>query len=296
MQHLYVDLLFLNNLVPYNNTRTLFEITDLSNKPILYQRPKNISKPYFFEQFNACYSDRSDFVKNAKQYDIPSIFNKPYLVIKTNCPLFAWLPYNFKTYQALVRLGILRNKPYESAHPAIHGFYVLSYVMRNHIKFSQFLLDKVDERRKHLNNGNCLSFHVRMGDLKSDFKESKSFIFETDLKSFVSCPIVNNYPNYLIFLSSDSSYAKNVIFNNTKDHKILSYDQRVKHSSLSSFSSASETTLSSLLDILTLGSCKEFVGTYGSTFSVLAASLVGKVPYLVSRNKSCFIPKEYFYL
>ena len=282
--------------MPYNTTRTLFTLTDLSYKPILYEKPKNLSKPYFFEQFNRCYLDNSDMVKNIKIHELNSIFTHPYIIIKTNCPLFAWLPYNNRTYQTLINLGILDNKPYESAHPAIHGFHILSYVMKKHFVFSQKLISKVMERKAKLNNGKCISFHMRMGDKKSDFKESKSFIYETDLNSFIQCPIVKKHSQYPIFISSDSSYAKNIIINGTRQRKIISYNQKAIHSGLSSLSTASETAFNSLLDILTLGSCKEFIGTYGSTFSILAASFTGKVPYLVTRNSSCFIPKEYFYL
>ena len=114
-------------------------------------------------------------------------------------------------YQALVQLGFLENKPFESAHPAIHGFHVLSYVMKNHIKFTQQFLNAVKDRSNKIGGKNCISFHVRMGDLKSDFKEERCFIHESDLTSFTNCSIVSINPEMPIFISSDSSYAKSII-------------------------------------------------------------------------------------
>ena len=284
-----------NSIVPYNATRKLFEITDLSDKLVLYERPNNLPNPYYFKQNNYCFSNGSDIARNIINVDIHSVFASPYLIIQTNCPLFTWLTYNKKTYEALIRLGILENKPFESAHPAVYGFQVLSYVMRKHVRISSILLSKLNMRKKDLQNGNCISFHVRMGDSKSDFQEKRYFIDVTDLMSFSHCQVVNDNPRYSIFLSSDSSYAKSIIINNTSHRKFISYDKKAIHSTISSFSLASESTETSLLDILTLGSCKELVGTYSSTFSILAASLIGKVPYLVARNKSCFVPQDYFY-
>ena len=147
----------------------------------MYERPSNLGKSYYFEQFNLCFTGNSDAVKNMKVYDVPAIFTKPYIIIKTNCPLFVWLPYNNNTYQALIRLGFLENRPYESAHPSVHGYYALSYVMINHFIFTDDFVERVHKRRKILQNENCISFHMRMGDKKSDFKETRSFIYESDL-------------------------------------------------------------------------------------------------------------------
>ena len=262
----------------------------------MYEQPSNLGKPYYFEQFNLCFTGNSDTVKNMKVYDIPSIFTKPYIIIKTNCPLFAWLPYNNNTYQALIQLVFLENRPYESAHPSVHGYYALSYVMINHFIFIDDFMERVHKRRKILQNENCISFHMRMGDKKSDFKETRSFIYESDLLSFINCPVVNEHPSAPIFVSSDSSYAKEIIMNNTQNHRVITYNQKAIHSGTFSFGKGFISTVNTFLDLVTLGSCKEFVGTYASTFSILAASFTGKVPYLVTRNSTCFRPTDYFYL
>ena len=283
-------------VVPYKNTRLLFTITGLNNKPILYERPYGLKEPYYFEQHNWCFTGSSDAVKNLKAFEISSIFTSPYVVIKTNCPLFAWLPYNNNTYQALVRLGILENRPYESAHPSVHGYYVLSYVMKNHFIFNDDFMERVNNRRKILQDGNCISFHMRMGDKKSDFKETRSFIYESDIMSFINCSVVRESPSTPIFVSSDSSYAKEILMNNTQNYRVITYYQKAVHSGSFSFGKGINSTVDTFLDLVTLGSCKEFVGTYASTFSILAASFTGKLPYFVTRNSSCFKPTDYFFL
>ena len=199
-------------------------------------------------------------------------------------------------YQALVQLGFLENKPFESAHPAIHGFHVFSYVMKNHIKFTQQFLNAVKDRSNKIGGKNCISFHVRMGDLKSDFKEKRCFLHESDLTSFAKCSIVSINPEMPIFISSDSSYAKSIINQTTNGHQMISFTKRASYTSNLSFEKSYNSIYQTFLDLVTLGSCSELVGTYGSTFSILAASLIGKLPYLIAPNSTCEIPEDYFYL
>lgn len=87
-------------------------------------------------------------------------------------------------------------------------------------------MNRVNRRKKNLRDGNCISFHMRMGDLKSDFKETRTFIYENDLLSFIKCPVVNENAGFPIFVSSDSSYAKEIIMNNTKNHRAVTYHQK----------------------------------------------------------------------
>ena len=136
------------NVVPFNDTRRLFTITDLNNKPVLYERPKELRKPYYFEQFNLCFTGSSDAVKNMKVYDIPSIFTKPYIILNTNCPLFAWLPYNNNTYQALIRLGILEDRPWNQL--ILPSMDIMCFLMSCEIiSFSIMILwtESIEERK-----------------------------------------------------------------------------------------------------------------------------------------------------
>ena len=134
-----------------------------------------------------------------------------------------------------------------------------------------------------------------MGSQKSDFFESRNFIFESDLTSFIDCPILRNHSQVPIYVSSDSSYVKDIIRNMAHTRKVISFSSKANHSdrisAINNFQKFSEP----FLELLLLGHCNELIGTFGSTFSVLAASTNGKLPYLVPRNSSCFLPSGYFY-
>ena len=84
---------------------------------------------------------------------------------------------------------------------------------------------------------------MRMGDKKSDFKETRSFIYESDLMQFINCPVVNEHPSAPIFVSSDSSYAKEVIMNNTQNHRVITYNQKAIHSGTFSFGKGFNSTV-----------------------------------------------------
>ena len=47
-----------------------------------------------------------------------------------------------------------------------------------------------------------------------------------------------------------------------------------------------------LVDMLSLASCDYIIGTWRSSYSLLAAAFQGHIPYYVSRNTPCFIPKR----
>ena len=275
---------------------SIFNITDLHNNPILYKRPKLNTKPFYILQDNICFSKQPAFVRKLITTDISHLLTNRYIVIRTNCPLFVWLAYNKRNYQALVNLGFLEDKPFESANPAIHGFNLLSYVMKNHVIFHQKLVNTVKDRMKELNNGNCISIHVRMGAEKSDFKRDKKFLTNNDLMKFTNCPVISQYVHTPIFLSSDSSFAKSIIVREMKSNKVVSFSIKAIHSKRVSFTLENKGAVETFLDLMTLGSCKELIGTYSSTFTILASSLIGKLPYLVSRQSVCKLPTNYFYL
>lgn len=278
------------------SSQSIFNMTDLHNNPILYERPKLNKKPFYIHQDNICFTKKSVFVRKLMITDISHLLTNRYIVIKTNCPLFVWLVYNKRNYQTLVNLGFLEDKPFESANPAIHGFNLLSYVMKNHVIFNQKLVNTVKDRMKELDNGNCISIHARMGDMKSDFKENRKFLTNNDLLKFTNCFIISRYVHTPIFLSSDSSFAKSIIVRKMKSHKVVSFSKKAIHSKRMSFTLENKGAVETFLDLMTLGSCKELIGTYGSTFTILASSLIGKLPYLVSRQSVCKLPTNYFYL
>lgn len=267
----------------------------MNNREILYYRPNNLPEPKEYTLHNSCFGEKLFFVQKLIHNPIINVFNDSYIVIQTNCPLFNWLTYNKDNYNSLIRLGILKARNFESSHPAIHGFNVLSNIMKKHIVFNSEFLNAVNIKRQIIGHSKCISMHIRMGNYKSDFRDGRIFLFDNDVLSFVDCPIIKKYSKVPIFLTSDSRYAKNLIVNNTHGYRVIWSSQKVIHTSHVSFDNNFMGAYSSFLDLVTLGSCNELIGTSGSTFTILAASLVGKLPYLVGQNSSCELPKEYFY-
>ena len=282
-------------LVPYNESLSIFTIKDITNRMILYDRPNNLPEPKEYTLYNSCYGEKPFLVQQLINNPVYNVFNDSYIVIQTNCPLFNWLTYNRDNYYSLIQLGILKNVSFESSHPAIHGFNVLSNIMKKHIVFNREFRNAVKDRRQIIGHSKCISMHIRMGNYKSDFHDGRIFLFDNDIMSFIDCPIIKKYPKAPIYLTSDSRYAKNLIVNNTHDHRVVSSSKKVIHTSHVSFANNFMGAYSTFLDLVTLGSCSEFVGTSGSTFTILAASLMGKLPYLVGKNTSCELPKAYFY-
>ena len=267
----------------------------MNNREILYDRPKNILKPKEYRLHNGCFIEKPFLVQQLINNPINKVFNDTYIVIQTNCPLFNWLAYNKDNYYSLIRLGILKDGNYESSHPAIHGFNVLSNIMKKHIVFNREFVNAVNDRRKFIGNSKCISMHIRMGNYKSDFNDGRIFLYENDVMSFIDCPILKKNSKDPILLTSDSRYAKNLIVSNTRDHRVIASSKKVIHTSHVSFDNNFLGTYGAFLDLVTLSTCNELIGTSGSTFSILAASLMGKLPYLVGKNSSCELPKAYFY-
>ena len=268
-----------------------FTITDLSNKPVQYSFNHNFPRRTSFSQVDTCFSKDSIIAQYLMQHPINTLFKRRFIRITTNCPLFAWMTYNNQTYNSLVRLGFLKNEPFNSAHSGVYGFHVLSYVMKNHFVFSKQFLEKVGARRKAIGEGKCIGFHMRMGNTISDFKDTHQFLLNSIIPSFGNCSIVSKLKNATIFVSSDSNSAVQKIKNMLPNRKVVSFHRKAAHTGNIDFPKKENMDLSNtLLDLATLGICDELVGTKSSTFTILASSLIGKLPYLVSRKSNCFIP------
>ena len=294
MRPLYVSLFpFYHSVPPSYPLHSLFNVTDLSHNPVpILAAPRSIKRSNL-RMINICFGTKSKVVQKLISQPITSVFNESHIILTTNCPLFAWFPYYNETYNALVRLGFLEDRPFNSVHPSIHGFNVLSYVMKNHFVFNEEIMKTVRERRERMGKGPCVGFHIRMGDRNSDFVEYRSFLFTKDIMSFLKCSIFDQYPKASIYIASDSNFAKGIVLNNTMNHDVFSFTPKATHSDSAFKSTKGNDIVKELfVELLTLGSCDALVGTYRSSFSFLASSFQGKVPYLVTRNSKCFLPSS----
>ena len=239
---------------------------------------------------NWCYRRDAGIAVRLRKESLSSIFNDPSFALSTNCPLFSWLLYNEENYNTLVKLGLLEDIPYKSRDPRAHSFYLMSNIFKRHLTVSPLIQEVVENRIRRYRNSTLVGFHIRKGDRHSDFKETRDFIFGEDVYQFVRCSIVQSHPNAVLFVASDSTEAKNVIRANTR-HVVITVSSKARHSNGSmGLKKNIDILAESFADMLTVGSCDYVVGTWRSTFSVVAAAFQGRIPYFVARRKACFQP------
>lgn len=243
---------------------------------------------------NTCFRDKTPFVNKLKNETIQSLFNHTHMCISSNCPLYSWMLYNEETYHQIVKLGLLPDIPYSQLEPSIHGFNLLSNVLRRYFIPKEHIQESVRKQTSFINKNNTsVAFHIRKGDKKSDFKESRYFLYGKDVTSFSTCPLFDTIENPLIFVASDSTEAKKQVVDDNPSRKVVVSSAVAHHSYSAVRKESSKHVLDNVLvDMLSLASCDYLIGTWKSTYSIIAGAFQGHLPYFVTRGQKCFIPKR----
>lgn len=242
------------------------------------------------QMVNWCFRPYAGIAIQLKNESIHSIFTHPSFALSTNCPLFSWLLFNEENYNALVKIGLLEDVPYHSRDPRAHSFYLMSNILRKHVIVSPMIQEAVENRLRRFRNSTLVGFHIRKGDRHSDFKETRDFIYGDDVYQFARCSVVQSHPGAVLFVASDSTEAKNVVKSSTR-HPVITVASKARHSNGHMGQNTNIDILAeSFTDMLTVGACDYVVGTWKSTFSVIAAAFQGNIPYFVARRKACFQP------
>lgn len=248
---------------------------------------------------NICYFDNTPLVNRIKNESIQSIFNDTHICITSNCPLYHWIVYNEENYHKLVKLGLLPDIPYSQYEPSIHGFYLLSNIVRKHLIPKEYIQQLVKIRTKEFANNKeytSVAFHIRKGDGRADFKESRIFLYGGDVTSFSTCSLFDTIKNPLIFVASDSTEAKRKVISDNPKRKVVVSSAIAKHSKLAVRKDSNKHVLDNVLvDMLSLASCDYLIGTWKSTYSMIAGAFQGRLPYFVPRGQKCFIPKKFVF-
>ena len=281
--------------MPYRNINHWFSVTDLCEKQILYSTPKELKNPQILRDYK-CWNQNSTTGMLLLKQSISSLFRENYVIIDTNCPLFALITHNKDNYRSLVKLKLIPDIQFEKANQIEVGFNLLSLIVRKHITFNKQLYNLVNNNRKQWRNLDCFGIHIRMGDSTSDFKEKRRFIYNSSLPLFTKCPIYQKMKHFAIYISSDSQNAKNSFIKSANNSNIFFSKNKACHTKERQFDKDLKCINDTLVELLTLSSCKGLIGTYGSTFSILAAALIGKLPYLVPRNSTCMLATNWFYI
>ena len=209
--------------------------------------------------------------------------------------MFYWILFNEDNYNACVRSGLLENIPFKERSPKTNAFLLMSNIIHRFIRVSPLIQDQVNNRIRSMGNQTTIGFHIRKGDRHSDFHETRQFLLDTDVKSFSHCSIVNSHPKAVLFVASDSSEAKQKVIATTT-RRVFTSSKRARHSNAAMRKEKNVGILfDSFIDLLTVASCDYMVGTWKSSFSVVAGAFQGKVPYFVTRMSKCFQPETVSY-
>ena len=110
-----------------------------------------------------CFSRKAVFSTQLFTSDIHSLFPDDVVSIATNCPLFAWVLGNEHNYEKFVQLGFLPNEPFNSTDVSVHGFRLLSHILKNYFIFSNDITNVVTENRNAWKNRPSVGMHIRRG-------------------------------------------------------------------------------------------------------------------------------------
>ena len=197
-------------------------------------------------------------------------------------------------FDELTRLGLVKSSDWDRTQ-SIRGFKLMSIILHKYFHFNPMLESEVNSMLKAYNKESLIGIHLRMSDSSSDFKEayiSEHFIFEEDALSVLRCKYINHSHNPVLYVASDSSSIKKEIAKQSNVTVVTSNMKSLHTGHNMEQNQRNEALHSVVMDIIALSKCKTLIVTKGSSLSYIAAAFQGSVPYYISRNTSCFFPKE----
>ena len=219
--------------------------------------------------------------------DTPSqIVASPRSRVSTNCPLFSWMMKNEENYNQAVALGLVENKPFRADNYSAVGFELMSTIVRRKLVINREIEIAVDKRFEVIGSG----------DRQSDFKETRNFLYNGDVKQFMLCSVFASVPDASIFIASDSSNAKYSLVKEYPNRRIIVFNVTAEHTYSAVRNEWGRQRLQTMfVDMMTLARCTFIVGTYKSSFSTLAAAFQGHIPFYVRQRAKCFLPRSIVY-
>lgn len=246
-------------------------------------------KSVFYSFLDVCFMKDSTIAQRLRKQPLEAVFSSQYLIIESNCPLFVWIVSNSQNHRKLIDLGLLPNETFEKTNPSIRGFQLLSFVVRNFIHFNDSLIREADRQASQWRGSPSVAFHIRQGDRKMNIEHDCVFLDDRDIMSFVNCSVFQELRNALMFVASDSASAKQLVLQANPGRRVFLSPIQAHHSQ-ASFQRIGTEVKEAIVELLTISSCDVIIGTWLSTFSLLAGALQGSLPHFVAKNHSCFVP------
>ncbi|OAO14847.1 LIM-type zinc finger-containing protein [Blastocystis sp. ATCC 50177/Nand II] len=161
----------------------------------------------------------------------------------------------------------------------------MSTIVRRKLVINREIEIAVDKRFEVIGSGPVVGFHIRKGDRQSDFKETRNFLYNGDVKQFMLCSVFASVPDASIFIASDSSNAKYSLVKEYPNRRIIVFNVTAEHTYSAVRNEWGRQRLQTMfVDMMTLARCTFIVGTYKSSFSTLAAAFQGHIPFYVTRE------------
>ena len=225
-----------------------------------------------------------------------TFFNSTNSRVSTNCPLVKRRIKKEETYTQAVALGLVENKPFRADNYSAVGFELMSTIVRRKLVINREIEIAVDKRFEVIGSGPVVGFHIRKGDRQSDFKETRNFLYNGDVKQFMLCSVFASVPDASIFIASDSSNAKYSLVREYPNRRIIVFNVTAEHTYSAVRNEWGRQRLQTMfVDMMTLARCTFIVGTYKSSFSTLAAAFQGHIPFYVRQRAKCFLPRSIVY-
>ena len=120
-------------------------------------------------------------------------------------------------------------------------------------------------------------------------------MYDSDIQSFVQCEVVKKHTQAVLYVASDSAEAKKAV-EEASVNRVVTSSTIARHSNAAMRRDKNVDILTdAFIDMLTVASCDYVVGTWKSSFSVVAGAFQGKMPYFVKPWKKCVIPQSLGY-
>lgn len=267
------------------------EVSNVSNDSIIDEGAPQQGR---FIEYNRCFNMKSSLVKRLLVEPVQSIFNTKVIHLSTNCPLFLFILQNEENRKVLHSLGLLDLSTHDPPRYDQEAFFLYSKFLQSHLILSEAIRTTINDRLAIRRNRKLLCMHIRCGVPLADFGDQASFLNRKDISTFHSCQRQFDWSDEaLILVASDSSRAKIMIRNYNPQKEVLWWVNKTSHTKTRYFSRTEASVVeNSVLDLFSLASCDALIGTFRSTYSLTAAALIGKIPYLVTKgSKTCAIPK-----
>lgn len=234
------------------------------------------------------------FSNNSTSY----LFPKKYCLVIGNANFVGWSLENPQILQFMIQNNFFVNTTSDIERNQ-QSLLMMGRVLKHVLQPRPIVLAEMNRIMPNFNTTTYIGVHLRCGGKLSDMHDPFAYLSMTNLVTVFKHlqGISDSLP---IFLSTDSKIAKVNMqkYLPTKTIYTDTQDVAIADSQLMAPSKALIYLLSTVSEIMLLGSSSQCYGTAGSTFSHVGCALAQKVPYVIGKRYESFvkIDSKYSYI